>query len=487
MRGPRITLLGSHAKRLKDWLLGHPDSHERGAIILFRRISRSIKNLERSDRFLAVDIIEMNKDWVLESSKTHFKINMRKFPKIYFRCEQEGLELGFVHNHPSGINEFSVRDDVNEQNILHGLSRCNGINSFLISMILVDENWLARIRHGKDPERFQKIRHVSVLSDKIEIYGFETHDETQESLKRQEVAFGKPFNEKLQSLRVAVVGLGGTGSPTATMLARTGIGELIIIDGDALDKTNMNRVHGYTENDIGKKKAEALAHYINSLGLNVIVYPIPEYLGESSLSIDALSSADVVFGCTDDVQGRDYLNQAYSYYSQVLIDSGMAGNVEENVEGNPELRSQKGRVSCILPESGACLRCQRVITDQKLYNETTLKENPELLELDSKVLEEEYYIIGGTVQSPGIGPFTSITANNAVATLMNLINCFRKVPSDLRQDNIWIDFIHLHIHSNMPVQDKDCLYCGSNILLEKGEQTYRLGIPQLGKIPQNVS
>lgn len=482
MKGHRITMHGTLESELRGWLTSHPLNHERGAIILFRRFSRIIKGLPQSDRYIAVEIIKMEDDWIIESSETHFKINMRKFPEIYFRCETENLELGFVHSHPTNYPEFSSQDEINEKNILHGLAGCNGLSSVLISMILVEGKWFARAREGKNPENVVKIRHISVLSDKIELYGLETLDESPESLKRQEAAFGAPFNAKLQSLRVAVIGLGGTGSPIATLLARTGVGELILIDGDNLDVTNMNRVRGYIGEDVGHKKAQTLTEFINSLKLKVLVTNIPSYLNDSPEAIDALSSADVIFGCTDDIAGRDLLNQALYYYSLVYIDSGLSGNVDVDIDGNPCLRSQKGRVSCILPEYGACLRCQKVITDEKLYAEQRLKENPELAELDPEVLEKDYYIFGAGVKSPGIGAFTSGTADNAVATFMNLISGFRKLPSDLRQDNIWIDFINMCIHSNEPKNNPECIYCRKHMFSLKSEGKYRLGISQLGKL-----
>lgn len=482
----RITLLGSQESKLKDWLTSHPEGHERGAIILFKRLSRPVKNLPRSDRFIAVDIIKMDNDWVLESSKVHFKINMRKFPEIYYRCELENLELGFVHNHPNGFFDFSKRDDQNEKNILYGLTGCNGHQSYLISLVLCQGNWLARIRHGITPNDSKSVRHTIVLSEKIELHGISLPNQSPENLERQEMAFGLPFNAKLKSLRVAVVGLGGTGSPIATLLARTGIGELILIDDDSLDSSNMNRVRGYIKDDIGKKKTKSLSKFISSLGLNTIIKVISGYLNESEEAIDALSSADIVFGCTDDISGRDLMNQALYYYSQVLIDSGISGSIGNKIDGHPYLSTQKGRVSCILPEYGACLRCQNVINEQKLYNEQQFKENPELKNLDAETLKQEYYIVGGGVQSPGIGAFTSGTADNAVATLMNLVKGFRDISSELRQDNIWIDFIHMVIHSNEPIDDKDCIYCRIKVVLPNSEGRYRLGMPKFGEIPDNV-
>lgn len=109
-------------------------------------------------------------------------------------------------------------------------------------------------------------------------------------------------------------------------------------------------------------------------------------------------------------------------------------------------------------------------------------DNPELAKLDPETLKREYYLIGGGEQAPGVGPFTSMTAENGVATLMNLLKTFRDIPTDLREDNIWIDFIHLVIHSNLPKDDSECIYCKLHYVLLKNEK-YRLDMPQLGKIP----
>jgi molybdopterin/thiamine biosynthesis adenylyltransferase len=479
----RLTILQSKEKQIRDWIMSHPGGHERGCIVLFRRIAHQVEGLPSSDRFIALEVINMDGDWVLESSQTHFVINMRKLPEVYLRCEQEKLELGFVHNHPAGMDKFSRMDDQNERNILHGISGCNGKSSFLVSMVFVDEKWIARIRQGVSPETIIEVRHIAVFGQSIALHGVPVSEAASpESLMRQEAAFGKPFNMKMASLRVAVIGLGGTGSPTATLLARSGIGELIIVDGDILEKSNMNRVRGYTGEDVGKNKALKLGEYIVSMRLGTKVSVFMDYLHESPSALDAVSTADVVFGCTDDVQGRDILNQALYYYAQVLIDLGIAARIDTDKEGVPYLLDQRGRVSLVMPESGACLRCQRVVTEELLSAERAFNENPELKELDPETLEREYYLRGGGVSAPGIGPFTSATADNAVATLMDLVKPFRVLPSDLRADNVWIDFKHLSIHSNEPIDDPSCIHCRTQMLLLKREDSYRLDTPRLGRI-----
>ncbi len=485
MTGHRITLLGSQDLELQNWLSGHPEGHERGAIILFRRLGRVVSSLPASDRFLAVDVIKMKDDWVLESSPTHLRINMRMLPDVYLRCENERLELGFAHSHPAGGLDFSSKDKFNELNILFGLSGCNGRSSFLVAMTLSEGRWAARIRQGHLPVDLLPVRHISVVSDKIKLHGITLPVESAEILLRQEAAFGKPFNSMLQSLRAVVVGVGGTGSPLATLLARAGVGELIIIDGDELERTNMNRVRGYRAKDIGRNKALSLKKFIDSMGLSVSVTAIDGYLNDSHEAVDAVSSADVIFGCTDDQTGRNIMNQALYYHAQVYFDCGLTGKIDVHQDGHPYLRDHRGRVSCILPESGACLRCQRVVTDEKLKFEQAVKEKPDLAKLDPVILKRDYYLIGGGEQAPGVGPFTSATADNVIATFMNLVRPYRVITGDLRQDNLWIDFVHMTIHSNEPVDDPNCIYCRTGLLLLREEGKYRLDMPSLGEINAN--
>jgi hypothetical protein len=242
---PRISILGSFHEEITQWLTNHPKGHERGVIILFRRLSRNVNGLPISDRYLAFKTIILDGDWIVDSSPNHLTINMRNFCNIFFECERESLVLGFIHSHPNGLEDFSELDYSNENNILHGLIQSNGQHSKLISMIYVNEKWLARIRiyHQKQPI---SVKNIIVLSERIVIYGLMNSKIENNVVKRQEAAFGKAFNEKLQTLRAVVIGVGGTGSPMAILLARSGIGELILLDGDNLDITNMNRVSGFS-------------------------------------------------------------------------------------------------------------------------------------------------------------------------------------------------------------------------------------------------
>jgi molybdopterin/thiamine biosynthesis adenylyltransferase len=477
----RITFYGSLETRLRAWLDGSPEKHERGALVLFRRYRTDVEGLPESTRFVAIDVVELDGDWILESSSTRLRINLRNLPSIYLRCETDGLQLGFAHSHPDGALFFSSIDDQNEQNILRGYAGCNGLDVDLISLVLSSGKWIARVRRGNIPEVAEPVRHVSAIGDLVDLHLADAPSEDSEILARQEAAFGKPFNRKLQSLRVAVVGVGGTGSPLVTLLARSGVGELILIDGDRLEETNLNRVRGYRKDDVGEPKAEILAKYVEGLGLPNAVASISSFIGQSPEAIDAIATADFVFGCTDDVTGRDILTQAAYYYCLPYIDVGLTGAIREDNDGTPYLYDHRARVSTLLPERGACLRCQGVVTEAKLAFERALKERPELAGLDPETLRREYYLTGGNESAPGVGAFTSAAADLAMATFMDLVRPYRRLSTDFRRDNVWYDFVHLALYSNMPSIDPDCFCCGVNGLLCAPERGYRLGMPALGR------
>ena len=105
--------------------------------------------------------------------------------------------------------------------------------------------------------------------------------EMQERISREQLdqAFDARFPEemrtKLRNARVAVAGLGGLGSNIAVMLARSGIGELMLVDFDTVDVTNLNR-QTYLIPQLGKPKAEAFPE---------ILYQINPYLTYRSVCI----------------------------------------------------------------------------------------------------------------------------------------------------------------------------------------------------------
>jgi len=102
---------------------------------------------------------------------------------------------------------------------------------------------------------------------------------------------------RLREARVLVLGVGGLGSWAAISLACCGVGELTLVDGDTVELSNLNRQLLYTEDDIGRPKANAAAAAIARFNPGIAVLPVARTLGTpgeigaavrgSSLVVDA--------------------------------------------------------------------------------------------------------------------------------------------------------------------------------------------------------
>src|SRR5262249_41254047 len=152
------------------------------------------------------------------------------------RCEEESLVFGFAHNHPTGYPEFSEVDDANELTLLSAISNRNGRAITFIALLWAGR-WTARVRSGHKPTLAVDAQHVLVTDRPLRVDKRRGAGSIDSAYSRQVAAFGAPFTEILRGLRIAVVGAGGTGSPTATLLARSGVGELVLIDPDVLEES----------------------------------------------------------------------------------------------------------------------------------------------------------------------------------------------------------------------------------------------------------
>jgi molybdopterin-synthase adenylyltransferase len=477
MNNARLTLLGSQHAMLTEFLNAHPNGHEKAAIVLFRRLRVPIAEFEDSDRYIAQEIIPFEDAWVTSSSPAHIAFELASLRELFRKCEDDGLVFGFVHNHPSGPLAFSAIDDQNETTLLTALSHRNGTNITFVSMLWAEGQWIARTRRAANPNVAVPVRHTLVVASRLHVYGYrESSADHSEVQARQAAAFGRPFVDILQSLRVAIVGCGGTGSPLATLLARSGIGELVFIDKDMLAKSNLNRVRGLTARDVGENKARRLKAFVDTIGLSVKVAVYESEIDTDRAALDALASCDVVFGCTDDFAGRAVLNTALYAYAQLLIDVGLGGRVVDDSDSNPTLRYHYGRISTILPESGQCLFCQDVLRNVWIQTQLARRVNPDITDEE---LKERYLEDGGT-GAPGVGPFTSASADFAIATLFDLIKPFRRFPPELRRDMFLIDFVTMQLRSYQTEEKHDCPYCVKRDFLLMKEK-YRLNQPFLGK------
>jgi molybdopterin/thiamine biosynthesis adenylyltransferase len=113
----------------------------------------------------------------------------------------------------------------------------------------------------------------------------------------------------LLKTRILIVGLGGLGCPVALYLAAAGIGELVLVDDDQVDKTNLQRQIAHTEAAVDTPKAISAATAIKRINSDTKVSSIVCRL-EGDLLYQQVKQADLVMDCSDNITTRVALNKA---------------------------------------------------------------------------------------------------------------------------------------------------------------------------------
>lgn len=122
--------------------------------------------------------------------------------------------------------------------------------------------------------------------------------------ERTDSLIGIENRKKLGNCHVVVFGLGGVGSYTVEALARAGVGSLTLIDGDCVDKSNINRQLIATMSTVGKPKCEVSAMRVADINPDIFVKPINIfYCEENADSID-FSGFDYVVDAIDTVTSK---------------------------------------------------------------------------------------------------------------------------------------------------------------------------------------
>jgi molybdopterin-synthase adenylyltransferase len=149
--------------------------------------------------------------------------------------------------------------------------------------------------------------------------------------------------ERLQESRVLIVGLGGLGCPAALYLAAAGIGTLVLVDGDQVELSNLQRQIAHTDQSIGINKARSAAAAITALNPQVKLEVIEQRLIESAMPA-LVARVDVVLDATDNYPARFALNRACIAAGVPLV-SGAAVRSEGQLAVFDPLRG------------GPCYRC----------------------------------------------------------------------------------------------------------------------------------
>lgn len=270
----------------------------------------------------------------LDESAGHVVIREPYSLRIALEAERHPFGVGVIHSHPRGSRTYpsTIDDDMDTYypDYFGGFAPDRPYVSLIFSeresglcasgRVFWRKQWfpVGRLALERTPVTVDRSwsRGESVGSPNLTRFA---------AVARLASAMGDEAAARLARSCVAVVGAGGTGSPAIEVLARAGVGRLIIIDPDTFSASNLERVHGSIEEDIGHAppKVAVAKRHVLAINPRCHVTAIQGALPQAAV-VDAVAHADVLIGASDQQHSRLAAGDVAVRYLIPTIDCGVA-------------------------------------------------------------------------------------------------------------------------------------------------------------------
>lgn len=194
-----------------------------------------------------------------------------------------------------------------------------------------------------------------------------------EILKRQLPLLDKQEQEKFKNARITVIGCGGIGGEAIEMLARMGIGELVLVDEDSFDITNLNRQTLATFEDIGHDKSSVAKKKVESINPNVNVTSFSQHVNQENVD-EIIKDSNLIIDALDNVLTRVIVSRKAREMKIPFVHGAIHGSL--------------GQVTVFLPNTKSY---------EELFNLPSLNKD-----LSEDVIKELENVASGT--PPAFGP-----------------------------------------------------------------------------------
>jgi len=405
----QLKIAGKHYKSLQQHLFPG-DGKEAVAVALCGRYERDGISILLTHKIELIPYDECERDPMFVNWKTE-----RIIPLLE-EAEKHNLAIMKIHSHPTGYPIFSDTDDESDNELfksVFGWCDHNGVHASAV--MIPNGNIFGRV-FTHEMEIFP-INKISVAGDLIKIFEDEVVTKDDFSLRTRQ-AFGDGTYNKLKQMKIAVIGCSGTGSPTVEQLVRLGLGTIVIIDPDDVEKKNLNRILNTTFDDAEKKryKTDVLFDAINKIGLGTKVIKYNVNLYDSREALDELITCDAIFGCVDSVDGRHLISQLTNFYLIPYFDLG----VRLDSDGFGGITAITASVHYIQPGCSS-LFSRKLYTSKRLADDNLLRQSPE----DFKLQEKQGYVKNATVDRPAVISINMQISSMAINEFLNRLHPFK--------------------------------------------------------------
>lgn len=184
------------------------------------------------------------------------------------------------------------------------------------------------------------------------------------------------INDKLKNERIAIVGLGGTGSYVLDFVSKTPVKEIHLFDGDVFSSHNAFRAPGAASFDelcTRRQKTEYFASKYDNMRDGIVSHA--EYLTEDN--IDQLLDFDFVFVCIDNGKARKLVIEFLGYNVKPFVDTGMGlivnegailGSVRTTICNSENFEKAKANIPMGDPEADAAYKTNVQISELNALN-----------------------------------------------------------------------------------------------------------------------
>ena len=195
--------------------------------------------------------------------------------------------------------------------------------------------------------------------------------------ERAELLFKKEGLENLKNATVLIVGVGGVGSFAAEFLARAGVGNLTIVDGDVVDITNINRQLPALHSTIGLTKIDVVGARLMDINPELNLTKVQEFLSPERAFEIVDEKYDYVLDCIDSVTPKlNLIIGAKRKRVKIISSMGAGGKMEAS---KVKVADNTNTVNCVFAKT---IRRRlkefkidklKVVFSSEIQDETSLK------------------------------------------------------------------------------------------------------------------
>lgn len=393
--------------------------------------------------FLPQMMLPANSTDYMRQGPLHLQVSPMYVNRVISAAEDQRNTAVMVHSHPfeEKIPWYSATDDYGEALTSETISKCLENNPPVGSLLFGKHHGIGRAWTGLTKRKyplpvniigqfsFDHLSH-SINKDK------EHFDET---LNRQVKALGTTFQNKLESLDIGIVGLGGTGSAIAEQLARMGVNKIRLVDHDQLEVSNLSRVYGSKQKDLKKQifKVDLIKKHLLNINNEIEIHTLNKSV-QTKEALVFLSNCDIIFSCLDRHAPRAVINElSYQCFIPVIdVGVGLQRNSEGVIDG-------MARATIIGPGM-PCLICQNIVSPEMITAENLSPEEYESRRAEgysSNLQQNVPSVINYTTLASSLGLliFNDLLLNNNSNTFSTLLFDLNsketiKMASNIKED-----------------------------------------------------